>query len=153
MSRRETVRHEFVETIPDHLQEGMIYISVPYATALHRCLCGCGSEIVTPLSPTDWELTFNVQSISLSPSIGNWSYECQSHYWIRRNRVHWSHRMSARQIERVREKDRLEKEGFSGDDFDDTDEPTVETDPQIAETANVVGPLRRFVRRFPRWLN
>jgi hypothetical protein len=147
MSRRETVRHEFVETIPDHLQEGVIYISIPYATALHRCLCGCGSEIVTPLSPTDWELTFNGKAISLSPSIGNWSYECQSHYWIRRNRVHWSHRMSTRQIERVREKDRLEKEGISGGEFDDTDEPMVEADPLAAEVADRGGPLGRVLRR------
>lgn len=111
MTRRETIRHEFVETIPDHLQEGVLYISIPYATALHRCMCGCGAEIVTPLSPTDWELIFNGQTVSLSPSIGNWSYECQSHYWIRANRVRWSRRMSKRQIERIRELDRLEKEG------------------------------------------
>jgi Family of unknown function (DUF6527) len=111
VTRRETIRHEFVETIPDQLQEGVLYISIPYATALHRCMCGCGAEIVTPLSPTDWELIFNGQTVSLSPSIGNWSYECQSHYWIRANRVRWSRRMSKRQIERIRELDRLEKEG------------------------------------------
>lgn len=111
MTRRETIRHEFVETIPDNLKEGVLYISIPYATALHRCMCGCSSEIVTPLSPTDWELTFNGEAVSLSPSIGNWSYPCQSHYWICGNRVRWSRRMSKRQIERVRELDRVEKEG------------------------------------------
>jgi len=108
--RRETIRHEFVDVVPEHLEEGVLYISVRYATALHRCLCGCGSEIVTPLSPTDWELSFDGETVSLDPSIGNWSYECQSHYWIRRNCVHWSRRMSERQIARVRAQDRREKE-------------------------------------------
>jgi hypothetical protein len=109
MSKRESVQHEFVDVIPDHLEEGVLYISIPYSTALHRCLCGCGAEIVTPLSPTDWELSFNGETVSLSPSIGNWSYPCQSHYWIRRNHVHWATRMSARQIARIREQDQREK--------------------------------------------
>jgi hypothetical protein len=112
MTKRESVRHEFIEVIPDQLEEGVLYISMPYATVLHRCLCGCGAEIVTPLSPTDWELAFNGETVSLNPSIGNWSYVCQSHYWIRRNRVHWARRMTAREIAKVREKDRREKRAF-----------------------------------------
>ena len=67
MSRREIVRHEFVEAIPDQLQEGVLYISIPYATALHRCLCGCGAEIVTPLSPTDWELSYDGETRLAQP--------------------------------------------------------------------------------------
>lgn len=149
MSRRETVRHEFVETIPDHLQEGVIYVSIPYATALHRCLCGCGSEIVTPLSPTDWELTFNGQTISLSPSIGNWSYECQSHYWIRRNRVHWSRRMSQRQIERVRERDRFEKEGLGTRRLDDASPDDADYLPGRVQSEKP-GALRRALRHLLR---
>jgi hypothetical protein len=145
MSRRETVRHEFVETIPDHLNEGVIYVSIPYATVLHRCLCGCGSEIVTPLSPTDWELSFNGQTISLSPSIGNWSYECQSHYWIRRNRVHWSRRMSAREIERVRRQDRTEKEGV-GNRPPDEALPDADDLP-VTEDVEALGALRRVLAR------
>ena len=54
MSRRTLVRHEFVDFIPDILEDGVVYISVTYATALHLCCCGCGSEVVTPLSPTGW---------------------------------------------------------------------------------------------------
>ena len=122
MRPREEIRSEFVEIIPDQLEEGMLYISISHATALHKCLCGCGAEIVTPLSPTDWELSYNGQSVSLSPSIGNWSYPCQSHYWIRRNRVHWAKRFSARQIAAVREQDRRAKLGLatSGDAWTST---------------------------------
>lgn len=74
MSRQDRLRHEFVEFIPDDLEEGVIYISIQYATATHLCACGCGAEVITPISPTDWELTFNGSSVSLSPSIGNWSF-------------------------------------------------------------------------------
>jgi len=115
MSRRMEVRHEFVATIPDRLEEGVLYISIPYATSLHRCLCGCGAEIVTPLSPTDWELSYNGDTISLSPSVGNWSYPCQSHYWIRRNRIQWARRLSEKQIAKIRAQDRLDKQALTTD--------------------------------------
>lgn len=90
--RRQTVEHRFVQFIPDDLEEGVVYVSITYATVVHRCLCGCRGEVVTPLDPHRWSLTFDGASISLAPSIGNWSFACQSHYWIERNRVDWSRR-------------------------------------------------------------
>jgi hypothetical protein len=47
-----------------------------------KCCCGCGHEVVTPFSPTDWKLTFDCVSVSLYPSIGNWSPPCRAHYFI-----------------------------------------------------------------------
>jgi len=85
-----TVQHQFVEYVPDVIEEGILYISLPYATAIHKCICGCGNEVVTPLSPKDWQLTFDGKAVSLSPSIGNWNFACQSHYWIRNNRIEHS---------------------------------------------------------------
>ena len=82
-----TMQHKFVEFIPDVIEEGVLYISIEYCTAIHKCVCGCGNEVVTPLSPTDWELTFNGKTVSLDPSIGNWSFKCQSHYWIAKNSI------------------------------------------------------------------
>ncbi len=79
------LQHKFVEFIPDRIEDGLLYISVQYCTAIHKCVCGCGNEVVTPLSPTDWRLTFDGISISLYPSIGNWNFDCQSHYWIKNN--------------------------------------------------------------------
>ncbi len=64
-----------------------LYVSIEFTTVVHKCCCGCGREVVTPLSPTDWKLTFDGVSISLHPSIGSWNLPCQSHYWIRHNRV------------------------------------------------------------------
>ena len=82
-----TLQHKFVELVPDVLEEGVLYISIEYCSAIHKCICGCGNEVVTPLSPYDWKLTFDGKSVSLSPSIGNWNFECKSHYWIINNNV------------------------------------------------------------------
>jgi len=38
---------------------------IEYATAVHKCACGCGKEVVTPLSPTDWKLIFDGKALSL----------------------------------------------------------------------------------------
>lgn len=105
----ESLAHEFVEYVPDELVDGVLYVSIPYATVVHRCCCGCGNEVVTPLSPTDWQLTFDGETVSLHPSIGNWSFACQSHYWIRRNQVRWAERWSPTQIAAGRSRDRLDK--------------------------------------------
>lgn len=109
MPARMKLTHEFVEFIPEELQDGILYVSVTFATAAHRCCCGCGHEVVTPLTPTDWKLTFDGQTVTLDPSIGNWSFPCQSHYWIRRNGVQWADRWSREQIQACREHDAIRK--------------------------------------------
>ena len=90
MIRRTAIEHRFVESAPEALDDGVLYVSIPYSTALHLCPCGCGSEIVTPISRQGWTLAFDGESISLHPSIGNWNYPCRSHYWIRRDRIEWA---------------------------------------------------------------
>jgi len=80
-----TIKYKFVEFIPDILEEEVLYISIEYSAAVHKCICGCGNEVVTPFSPSDWELRFDGKTVSLFPSIGNWSFECKSHYVITRN--------------------------------------------------------------------
>ena len=112
MKKTHRLTHEFVETIPDRLDEGSVYICIPFATVLHNCACGCGHEVVTPLRPTDWKLTYDGQSVSLSPSVGNWSFPCRSHYIIRRNRVQWAARWSKSQVAEGRRRDRVMKESW-----------------------------------------
>jgi hypothetical protein len=124
MQREMTLKHEFVEYIPSDLKEGTIYISISFATAVHKCCCGCGNEVITPLSRTDWELTFDGESISLDPSVGNWSFPCQSHYWIKRNRIEWAPRWSRKQIEASRLHDRLVKQRY----FDKVETPPIDDD-------------------------
>src|SRR5262245_54069897 len=95
--------HIFVKSVPDALEEVVVYVSVEHATVIHKCCCGCGEEIVTPLSPTDWQLTFDGKTVSLYPSIGNWNYACRSHYWIKRNTVQWAEDWSQEKIESARD--------------------------------------------------
>jgi hypothetical protein len=102
--------HEFVEHAPRDMREGTIYISIAYKTVLHKCCCGCGTQIVTPLSPAEWKLIFDGQTVTLEPSIGNWSLPCQAHYWIKNNRVIWAERWSKKRIGAARMRDAIAKE-------------------------------------------
>ncbi len=107
-----TLQHKFVEFIPDVLEDDTLYISIEYCTAVHKCVCGCGSEVVTPISPTDWELTFNGKTISLSPSIGNWNFECKSHYWIIKNKVKHARKWDDKEIDYNRTADSKKKRKY-----------------------------------------
>jgi hypothetical protein len=112
--KQTALKHEFVEYIPDVLQDGRLYISIRFATAVHKCCCGCGHEVVTPLSPRDWKLIFDGETVSLDPSIGNWSFPCQSHYWIRRNRIVSARRWTKNEIDAARADERSTYAADSG---------------------------------------
>lgn len=114
MPRVAQLRPEFVEHIPEVLEDGVLYVSMNFATTMHKCCCGCAREVIAPLSPTDWEITYNGASISVSPSIGNWSFECQSHYWIEENRVRWAGRWTPERIAQGRAADRAAKDAHFG---------------------------------------
>ncbi|MFH1745030.1 MAG: DUF6527 family protein [bacterium] len=103
------MKHKFVKNIPEFLEDGIIYISIDYSTVAHKCCCGCGNEIITPLSPTDWQLIFDGETISLYPSIGNWNLLCKSHYWITNNRIEWSKKWTDKKIYEGRHLDNLNK--------------------------------------------
>lgn len=112
----------FVEFIPDELQAKTLYISMEYATAAHQCPCGCGTKVVTPLSPIQWSLYFDGRAVTLSPSIGNWEFPCRSHYWIKKNRVQWAPQWTKEQINRGREREELARSRYlSKDDVSDKD--------------------------------
>lgn len=98
MKQRIVLDIEFVQAIPNDLDERTLYISIDYATVVHKCCCGCGQEVITPLSPTDWKLIYDGESVSLWPSIGNWNFDCQSHYWVNRSVVKWAGQWSREQI-------------------------------------------------------
>ncbi len=104
--------HQFVEFIPEKLDSGVLYISPRYGTAAHKCCCGCGEEVITPLTPTDWSLRMDGNLVTLHPSIGNWSFNCQSHYWIRRSQIIWADQMSQQEIERGRANERASKQAY-----------------------------------------
>lgn len=106
------LQHKFIELVPPVLEEGVLYISVEYCSVIHKCVCGCGNKVATPLSPTEWELTFDGKSVSLHPSIGNWNFECKSHYWIIKNKVKFARRWSDEEIEEGKKEESELKEKY-----------------------------------------
>lgn len=125
--KRETITPSFVEFIPRVLEEGTLYISQKYGTAAHKCCCGCGVKIVTPLTPTDWSITVSHGTVTLCPSIGNWNHPCQSHYFIRQNCVVWDGKMSKEEIDRGRAMDFKKKEAYFSAKRSASETPTVAT--------------------------
>jgi hypothetical protein len=114
MKRLSFITPKFVEFIPEKLEPGRLYVSRRYATATHLCCCGCGLEVVTPLNPAKWHLSEHGERVSMNPSIGNWSFPCQSHYFIEGNQIKWAGRMSRKQIAAVRAQDRDDARRLAG---------------------------------------
>lgn len=141
MRRIDTVTHQFVDAIPGSLADGTLYVSIEYATAVHKCFCGCGQEVVTPLSPTDWKLVYDGETVSLDPSVGNWSFDCQSHYWIKRGKVRWAEQWSAWRIQAARKHDLRSKENYYG-----PTKPTQRTSPMAKPKTGIFAWLRGLLK-------
>ncbi len=105
-------QHRFVGEVPRQLEAAVLYVCIEFCTAVHLCACGCGSEVVTPLSRTDWSITFDGDSVSLNPSIGNWGFACRSHYFIRRGWVRWARLWTDEEVEAGRAFDRWNKSRY-----------------------------------------
>ena len=105
---------EFVDEIPGSPEHGRLYLSCRYRAAVHLCACGCGTKISTPLHPTGWRLSYDGESVSLNPSVGNWSEKCQSHYVIKDSRVLWGDQLPRDKIWRIREQRHRDLEDYYG---------------------------------------
>lgn len=114
MIRHHTLEHRFIRNAPRELEPGVLYISMEYATAVHSCCCGCGERVVTPFTPTDWRMTFNGESVTLTPSVGNWNQDCRSHYVIERNHVIECGQWSDAHVEAERCRNRRAKANYYG---------------------------------------
>lgn len=112
MNQVRQITFEFVDSVPSLREEGKLYISIKYRTAIHSCFCGCGMKVVTPIRPTGWNLTYDGDSVTLAPSVGNWSFKCRSHYFIRKNRAIPAGDMDQTEIEAGRQRDRAVKDAY-----------------------------------------
>lgn len=106
---------EFVDLMPVQREDGKLYISIKYRTAVHNCFCGCGMKVVTPIRPTGWRLTYDGDAVSLSPSIGNWSFPCRSHYWLRDNKALPAGAMDNEKIDAGRRRDQAARDRHFGE--------------------------------------
>ena len=111
----EHVSHRFVTSVPDDVEPGVLYVSIEYDTTIHLCACGCRNQVVLPLHPTAWRVTYDGESVSMSPSVGNWSFPCRSHYWIERGRIRWVPAWTDAQITAGRQRTLRERGFFSTD--------------------------------------
>lgn len=83
-----TYKTKFVDQMPAEIEEGILYIAPHYYCALHKCMCGCGEVVCTPLMDKyGWNWTHDGKNVSLSPSIGNYSFKCKSHYYLKNGKV------------------------------------------------------------------
>ena len=114
--RDEVLEHRFLDAFPEQLAPGVLYISLEYGSASHSCCCGCGEEVVTPITPTDWNITYDGETVTLHPSVGSWTLPCRSHYIIRRGRVIEAPFWTDAEIARERRRDRRAKADYFGAD-------------------------------------
>jgi hypothetical protein len=138
------LQHRFVETMParDQLMDGVLYVSIEFGLAVHLCACGCGEKVVTPFSPAEWSMTYDGESVSLQPSIGNWSFDCRSHYWINRNQITWAKPFTDEMIARLRTGDTVAAEHY----YDGVEEPESEQG-DLVKTAMSASLWRRVLGR------
>ena len=144
--KRTSFSHEFVEFVPPVLEEGTLYISIPYGTAVHLCACGCRNKVVTPISPAEWQLLYDGDTVSLTPSVGNWQFPCRSHYVIRRNRVKWAGAWTDEEIAEGRRRDAEELESY----FAGRQTPLHATLPGADRRDSGAGVIHRIRRWFSR---
>jgi hypothetical protein len=95
MSKITEITCTFVDSAPERLRPGTMYISTKYRAIVHLCLCGCLEKVVLNLDSdsNSWSFTYDGRSISIAPSVGNIGLPCRSHYIVRRNRVRWLPRL------------------------------------------------------------
>jgi hypothetical protein len=98
--------------MPKELEPGVLYVSKEFNTAAHLCLCGCGSKVRTPLTPTEWSLTVSECGPTLYPSIGNWQLPCKSHYLITDGDVIWANQWTNAQIANGRRQEDLHRKVY-----------------------------------------
>jgi hypothetical protein len=142
--------HKFVDFIPTHLDDGIIYVSLTYATVIHLCACGCRTKVVCVLSPTDYTLAYDGETVTLWPSIGNWDFYCRSHYFISNGHVRWARDMSDVEIAAGRRIDRETKKDLwqatrNAASKQDLQPPVVVSEVAQAERRSA---WRRIARRF-----
>jgi hypothetical protein len=144
MMRHKRLEHRFVDHIPETLEPGVLYVSMEYATAAHSCCCGCGEEVVTPFTPTDWKMTFDGETISLRPSIGSWTLACRSHYVIDCGKVIEARPWTDEQVAAAHVRDRAAKARYYG-----AHATSLSTPPPAAPSPTLVpsGILRRLWQR------
>jgi Family of unknown function (DUF6527) len=108
----DSFRLERVQFVPKTLEIGVLYVADEFDIAIHRCACGCGLKVTTPLGPTEWQLTEKTGLPTLHPSVGNWQLPCRSHYLIIAGKVRWAGQWSETQVTAGRKSEEIRREAY-----------------------------------------
>lgn len=141
------IQPEFVDAMPSRPEPGKLYISIKYATTQHLCACGCESKVVLPLSPAEWSLRYDGDTVSMNPSVGNWEYTCKSHYWIEQNRIRWARPWTPAEIEAGRAQDRRDLESYFASRAIPDAPTTIEGRTSVSVWSRIVTRFRRILRQ------
>jgi hypothetical protein len=106
------IKLQRVYHMPRVLEPDTLYVSEEFGIAGQLCACGCGNKTITPLGPTDWELTIKNGKPTLEPSIGNWPLPCQAHYFIREGAILWSSQWTEEEIIACRKREMSRREVY-----------------------------------------
>lgn len=129
-------------------------MSMEYKSIIHLCLCGCGKKVVTPLSPTGWKMTFDGKTITVYPSIGNWSLSCRSHYWITNSQVEWAKQWSQERIDAgFAHNAELKRAYYEDKEPTGPETPAPGTNDAVAHPARREGGWTRLKARLVRYLS
>lgn len=87
-------------------------------------------------------MKFDGQTVTINPSIGNWSFACQSHYILAYGRVRWADKWSRERIDlgRFLERERKERH-YKGESLAPL--PTLPREP--ASRAGIFARLARWL--------
>lgn len=143
MTWQKKLEHRFVERIPRVLDPGVLYVSMEYGTAAHSCACGCGEEVMTPFTPSDWKMTFDGETVSLWPSVGNWQLGCRSHYVINKGQILPAGTWTQRQVAAEQARDKAAKARFYGTaDGASTPAPSTSPAPGVPSANSLAADMR-----------
>lgn len=134
----------FVEFIPERLEPGRLYVSMEYGAVAHLCACGCDSKVNTPLTPTDWKLTYDGEAVTLTPSIGSWSLPCRSHYFVTANRIRWAEAWSDEQVRLNRASDQRAKQKYYEAGDTASPKPDIDSPSESMRRSKVLTWLRKW---------
>lgn len=87
---KEFKRVEFVESMPENKEFGVLYVSKRFSLVICLCPCGCGTECVMPIKPKSygWDYAEKGGKVTLSPSVAQ-NCTNKAHFYIRENRIEW----------------------------------------------------------------
>lgn len=79
--------------VPDHIDKTIFIVGSTPKWVIFDCPCDRGHRLSVPLMKSvspHWRLTRHGKTISLWPSISVTDGPCDSHFWLRKNRVEWA---------------------------------------------------------------